>query len=259
MKRNHGKMKVLILILLMLAHLSAGDSRAEDPKAAARAQWAMRAVRLSAALARDPASTSKVPGYAGTNLPERDLGAADLEDAANGVLADPDDPGGLAGRIVIEGVTARPDASLETEDPIAGRAEEVQGDPGASRYGASGLASGSVSDCAAGLDRAESGGTCGGVAWCAGADCETRTVQANTGFIDSTAAKLNMVMELGGDEFDRDNLLFFRGNRRACRIRWGGLANCCQNSGSAHRHRRMHRGGTPPGRGTPRREHALPG
>ena len=223
------KMKVAILFLLILAHLSAGDSRAEDPKAAARSMG--NAGRTAAAaFARDPTSTSKVPGYAGTNLPERDLGAADLEDAANGILADPDDPGGLAGRAVIEGVATRPDASLETEDPIAGRAGEIQGDPGASRYGASGLASGSVSGCAAGLAQAESGGTCGAVAWCAGADCGTATSQANTGFIDSTA-KLNMVMELGGDEFDRGNLLFFRGNRRACRIHWGGLADCCQNSG----------------------------
>ena len=216
-------------ILLLFAHFSIANAIAEDPKAVARSIGnAGRAA--AAALARDPASTSKVPGYAGTNVPERGLGAADLEDAANGVLADPDDPGGLAGRAVIEGVTARPDESIPTEDPIAGRAGEIQGAPGASRFGASGLASGSVSDCATGLDRAESGGTCGSVAWCAGADCETRTSRANTGFIDSTA-KLNMVMELGGDEFDRGNLLFFRGNRRACRIRWGGLANCCKDSG----------------------------
>ena len=228
MKRN-DIMKVVILIVLILAHLSAGDSRAEDPKAAARALGdAGRSA--AAALAWDPASTSKVPGYAGTNVSERGLSATDLKDATNGVLADPDDPGGLAGRVVIEGVTTRPDASLETEDPIAGRAGEIQGDPGASRFGASGLASGSVSDCAARLDQAESGGTCGAVAWCAGADCETRASQANSGFVGA-AAKLNMVMELGGDEFDRQNLLFFRGERRACRIRWGGLANCCKDSG----------------------------
>ena len=228
MKRKQW-MRVVVPPLLFLIHLNIGNARAEDPKAAARSMGnAGRAA--AAALAKDPASASGVPGYAGTDVAERDLGAADLEDAANGVLADPDDPGGLAGRIVIEGVTTRPDASLATEGPIAGRAGEIQGDPGASRFGASGLASGSVSGCAAGLDRAESGGTCGGVAWCVGADCETRTSRANTGFIDSTA-KLNMVMELGGDEFDRGNLLFFRGNRRACRIRWGGLANCCEDSG----------------------------
>ena len=223
------KMKVAIPILLILAQLSVGDSCAEDPKAAARA-LGNAGRTAAAAFARDPASTSKVPGYAGTNLSERGLGAADLEDAANGVLADPDDPGGLAGRAVIEGVTARPDASVETDDPIQTRGDEIQNDPDASRFGASGLASGSVTDCAAGLDRAVSGGTCGGVSWCAGADCETRSSQANTGFVGA-AARLNMVLELGGDEFDRGNLLFFRGDRRACRIRWGGLANCCKDSG----------------------------
>ena len=227
--KRYAKMKVVILFLLILAHMSAGGSRAEDPKAAARVLGdAGRAA--AAALARDPASTSKVPGYAGTNVSERDLGATDLEDAANAVLGEPDDPGGQAGRAVIEGVTTRPDESVAPEDPITGRAGEVQGDPGASRFGASGLASGSVSDCGARLDQAESGGACGSVSWCVGADCESTAVQANTGFIDSTA-KLNMVMELGGEEFDRGNLLFFRGERRSCRIRWGGLADCCKDSG----------------------------
>ena len=217
------------ITLFLFAHLSITNALAEDPKAAARALGDAGRT-AAAAFARDPASTSKVPGYAGTNVSERGLGAADLEDAANVVLADPEDPGGLAGRAVIEGVTTRPDESVAPGDPIAGRAGEIQGDPGASRFGASGLASGSVSDCTAGLAQAESGGTCGGVRWCAGADCETRTSQANTGFVGA-AAKLNMVMELGGEEFDRGNLLFFRGVRRACRIRWGGLANCCKDSG----------------------------
>ena len=77
MKRNEG-MKIVILVLLLLAHLSAGGAWAEDPKAAARAIGeAGRAA--AAAVAKDPASASKVPGYAGTNLPERDLGADDLE------------------------------------------------------------------------------------------------------------------------------------------------------------------------------------
>ena len=228
MKRN-DKMKVVILILIILAHPSVGDSRAEDPKAAARAMGdAGRAT--AAAVARDPASTSKVPGYAGTNRPERNLGAGDLGGAAARALADPGDPGGRAGRVVIEGTTGRPEASVGTDDPVPVRGEEIQGDPGASRFGAAGLASGSVAECGRGLAQAESGGTCGSVAWCVGADCETRSSQANTGFVDA-ATKLNMVLELGGEEFDRGNLLFFRGERRSCRIRWGGLADCCKDSG----------------------------
>ncbi len=217
------------VILFLFAHLSITDALAEDPKAAARAMGSAGR-SAAAAVARDPASASGVPGYAGTNRPERNLGAADLENAAARALADPGDPGGRAGRAVIDGTTARPEASVGTNDPVPVRGEEIQGDPGASRFGASGLASGSVTDCGAGLDQAESGGSCGSVAWCVGADCETRSSQANTGFVGA-AARLNMVLELGGEEFDRGNLLFFRGERRSCRIRWGGLANCCKNSG----------------------------
>ena len=44
-------------------------------------------------------------------------------------------------------------------------------------------------------------------------------------------ARLNMVMEMGGDEFDRRSLRFFTGQRRAYHIHFGGLANCCRNSG----------------------------
>ena len=229
MKQNH-RMRAVVPVLVLLAHLSAGNARAEDPNTAARAIGdAGRAA--AAAVARDPASTARVPGYAGTNPPERGIGAADLESAANRVLTDPTDPGGRAGRAVIEGATARADASLGTEDPIARRGEEIEGDAGAPRWGAGGLASGSVRDCAAGVEDAGAGGACGSVSWCAGAGCETVPTQANTRFIDS-AAKLNMVLEMGGEEFDRENLKFFRGERRSCRIRWGGLADCCKDSGA---------------------------
>ena len=222
-------MRVIALTLVVSVNLGGVNARAEDPKAAARAIGdAGRAA--AAAVARDPASVSKVPGYAGTNLPERDLGAAELEAAAERVLSDPEDPGGWAGRAVIEGATGRPDASVGAEDPIPVRGEEIQADPSASRFGASGLASGSVRECGAGVEDAGAGGACGSVSWCVGADCETASSQANTGFIDS-AARLNMVLELGGEEFDRENLRFFRGERRSCRIRWGGLADCCKDSG----------------------------
>ena len=227
--KHNGRIKAAVLILLILAHLPVGDSRAEDPKAAARAMGDAGRTAASA-LAKDPSSASKIPGYAGMNVPERDLSADELEDAAQGALADPGDPGGRAGRYVSEGMSAREKIEIETGDPVSVRGEEVQGDPDAPRFRASGLASGSVTECGAGLAQAESGGACGSVSWCAGADCESTTVQSNTGFVDS-AAKLNMVMELGGEEFDRGSLRFFRGERRACRIRWGGLANCCKNSG----------------------------
>ena len=219
-----------VLILPILAYLTTCDARAEDPKAAARAigQAGQSAAR---AIARDPASAAGVPGYAGTNLPERGLGAGDLRDAADQVINDPGDPGGRAGRAVIEGAAGRPDAPVGTDDPMARRGDGIQDDAHSPLWGADGIASGSANDCEAGLERAEAGGQCGSVSWCVGADCETVPSRANTGFVDS-AARLNMVLEMGGEEFDRQTLRFFRGERRSCRIQWGGLADCCRNSGA---------------------------
>ena len=229
MNRKSGTKAIIVLVLLAQAHLVAGQTWAEDPAAAARAiGGAGRAA--AAAIARDADSTTQVPGYAGTDLAERDLGAADLEDAAERVLADPADPGGRAGRALIEGATGRPEASLGASDPVVLRGEGIEDDADAPVWGAEGLASGSVTDCGAGLAQAGAGGPCGSVSWCVGAGCETTATEANTGFLDSTA-RLNMVLEMGGEEFDRENLRFFRGNRRSCRIRWGGLADCCKDSG----------------------------
>ena len=76
------------ITFFLFAHLSITNTLAEDPKAAARAMGnAGRSA--AAAVAQDPTSTSKVPGYAGTDRPERNLGAADLESAAARALADP--------------------------------------------------------------------------------------------------------------------------------------------------------------------------
>ena len=117
-----------------------------------------------------------------------------------------------------------------TGDPEVVRGERIADNPQAPAHGAGGLASGGVSACGAGLQDAGAGGSCGAVRWCVGADCESVGARSNTGFVNATA-RLNMVVEMGGDEFDRDDLRFFTGQRRACRIRWGGLANCCRNSG----------------------------
>ena len=181
-------------------------------------------------VARAAASADEVPGYAGTDVPEARLSADGIPDAARARLADPDAPGGVAGRTVIDGATQRPDAEVPASDPAVIRAEGVAAAPQSAAHGADGLASGSVQDCGAGLQDAQSGGACGSVRYCVGADCETVRPQANDGFVDA-ATKLNMVMELGGDEFDRSGLRFFTGERKACRIRLGGLANCCTNSG----------------------------
>ena len=203
--------------------------RAADPHAAA---WALGQAGTAAAgaIARDPASAGKVPGYTGTAVPERSLAATGMEDAARARLADPDDPGGAAGRTVVEGVTVRPPVGVPGSDPLVQRSETITASPRSSAHGAEGLATGSVADCGAGVADAGRGGACGRVSYCVGAGCESVDAQGNTGFVDA-AARLNMVLEMGGEEFDRDSLRFFRGERRACRIRWGGLANCCRNSG----------------------------
>ena len=206
-----------------------GVARAEDPKAAARAigQAGTAAAR---AIARDASNAADVPGYAGTNLPERNIGANALEDEGRARLADPDDPGGAAGRAVVEGVTSRPATSVPASDPVVRRSEGIAASPQSAAHGADGLASGNASGCGAELEDAQGGGSCGSVRWCVGAGCETVSSQSNTGFVNATT-RLNMAVELGGEEFDRDNLEFFKGTRRRCHIHFGGLADCCKNSG----------------------------
>ena len=222
-------MMALACAVLVFGILASVAARAEEPLAAAR-ELGRAGQAAAGAIARDASSSGKVPGYAGTDVPERDLTAAGMEDAARAALADPDDPGGEAGRAVIEGALVRPDASVPASDPGVRRAEAVAADAQAPAHGASGLASGGVADCDAGLADAGTGGACGGVRYCVGAGCETVRPEANTGFARSTAM-LNMVLEMGGEEFDREDLRFFTGERRACTIKWGGLANCCKNTG----------------------------
>ena len=206
-----------------------GGAQASDPKSAARAIGNAGAAAAST-IARDASNAATVPGYAGTNLPERNIGADDLEDEGRARLADPDDPGGKAGRSVIEGVTVRPDVPVTDSDPGVARGKAVAADPQAPSHGAGNLASGSVSDCGADLPDAGRGGACGSVRWCVGADCGSTQPQANTGFAEATT-RLNMAVEMGGEEFDRNSLRIFTGQRRACHIHYGGLANCCKNSG----------------------------
>ncbi len=228
MNRPDGK-RAVIAVASVLACFASGHASAEDPKAAARAVG--QAGRAAAStIAKDEDSAARVPGYAGTSLPEGGLSASELDAAAARVLADPEDPRGRAGRHVIEAAGARPEASVGTDDPMALRADGIQDDAHSPGWGADGLASGQATECGAGLEAARTGGACGSVSWCVGSDCETTDSQANTGFVESTA-RLNMVLELGGEEFDRDNLRFFRGQRRSCQIRWGGLADCCKDSG----------------------------
>ena len=204
-------------------------SGADDPRQAAR-EIGQAGSAAAAAIVGDASKPAAVPGYAGTDVPERGLTDAAMAGEAQRRLADPDDPGAKAGRAVIEGTAVRPAAPIPADDPGVARARAVEASPEDPAYRAGGLASGNTADCAAGVADAGRGGACGSVSYCVGAGCESVEPQGNTGFARS-AAMLNMVLEMGGEEFDRDELRFFTGERRACRIRWGGLANCCRNSG----------------------------
>ena len=204
-------------------------ARAEDPKAAAR-EIGRAGAAAAGAIARDASKAGTVPGYAGTDVPEKNLTAGGMEDAARARLADPDDPGGKAGRAVIGGTLTRPDRPVAVTDPAVVRGKGIAAAPGNAENGAGGLASGNVTECGADLDDAEDGGSCGSVRYCVGAGCETVRPQSNTGFANA-ATRLNMAIELGGEKFDRDDMRFFTGARRACTIRLFGLANCCRNDG----------------------------
>ena len=218
----------LACALPVLWMLAAAAAHAQDPRAAA-AQIGQAGQAAAGAVARDAASAAAVPGFSGTDVPQRSLNAQGMEDAASALLADPADPGGEAGRAVIEGAAMRPDAAVAPGDPGVVRAQAIGADPRDPAHGAGGLVSGSVTGCGADVD-AGRGGSCGRATWCVGADCETVAPQSNTGFVDA-AARLNMAVELGGDEFDRRDLRFFRGERRECTIAAGGLADCCSDSG----------------------------
>ena len=220
---------MFVLVCLMLWLVSGMVARAEDPKAAARAIGQAGAA-AAGAIARDASKAGEVPGYAGPNVPERSLTASGMEGAARTRLADPDDPGGAAGRAVIRGTTSRPAETVPASDPAVTRSEGIAASPQSPAHRADGLASGSTVDCGADLDDAEDGGSCGSVRYCIGAGCETVSSQSNTGFVEATT-RLNMALELGGEEFDRDDMRLFTGQRRACHIYFGGLANCCRNSG----------------------------
>jgi len=230
MRVPKSKMRSVAAIALAAAAWSAiPPTLAGDPRDAARGLGAAGQAD-AAAMARDGALPTTVPGFAGTTLPETTLAPDTLPDAARARLADPDDVGGAAGRLIVEGATTRTLSPIPADGPVAQRADAVTAAPQAPAFGAAGLASGTATDCTAGLDRASAGDACGEVTYCVGAGCETVEAKANTGFLDA-ATKLNMVMALGGDAFDRQAQRFFAGTRRACRIRWGGLANCCKNSG----------------------------
>ena len=119
---------MFVLVCLMLWVVSGMAARAGDPKAAAR-EIGTAGAAAAGAIARDAGSAGKVPGYAGTDVPERNLTASGMEDAARARLADTDDPGGAAGRAVVRGTTSRPAANVPAGDPMVRRSETVAASP----------------------------------------------------------------------------------------------------------------------------------
>ena len=163
---------MIALLCLAVWTVSGTVVRAEGPKDAARS-LGTAGNAAARAIVRDFSQSSAVPGYAGTDLPEGGIGADALEDGGRARLADPDDPGGTAGRAVVRGATSRPAADVPADDPAALRADRIVASPQSPAHRADGLASGSVSECGSGLDDAQDGGTCGSVRFCVGGDCET--------------------------------------------------------------------------------------
>lgn len=218
---------------LVLAAGVAGTASAQDSDAAARAEaQAVGAAGQAAArgLATDSTEALNVPGFEGTTVPQTGHSASILESSARAALANPDDDGGAVGAFVVSSTLTRPDGDIESSDPEIQRGEAVQGAPTSSAWRADGLASGSVRECGRDLASAQAVGRCGGVNWCVGTDCERVDTPANTGFVRA-ATQLNMVMEMGTDEFDRQSMRIFSGEWRACPIRFLGGQNCCTDSG----------------------------
>ena len=204
----------------------------DSDRAAREAAQAVGAAGQAAAraVATDATQPLEVPGFSGTDIPQAGLSAGGLEAAGRNALADPGNLGGGVGRALAQGALSGPDISVSADEPGIRRAESVQSSPNAPAWEAGGLASGTVSECGRDVDGAQSGGTCGAVTYCVGAGCERVDTPANAGFVDA-ALQLNLVMEMGGGEFDRVNMRIFSGEWGICTIRLLGWQNCCTNSG----------------------------
>lgn len=230
MNRRTGKRAWVLAVLVawIAGSAPAQDSR-ESATAAARAVGAVGQA-AAGALARDPANPGKIPGFAGTNVPQTGHSATEMATAAQRALADPNHGGGAIGAFVAASAATRPVSDVKATDPEIRRADAVQAAPTRSAWRAGGLASGSANACGRGLSGARAGGRCGGVTSCVGAGCERVAAPANAGFVNA-AARLNMVMEMGGEEFDRNSMRIFSGEWEFCTIRFLGAQNCCRDSG----------------------------
>ena len=221
----------LVLLGAAVLHGAAAGAQESNDEARAAARAVGSAGQTAArALATGADTPSDIPGFAGADVAQTGHTATGMPGAAQRALADPDHAGGAVGAFVSDAALTRPDGDVDDTDPGVQRAASVEAAPDDPAWQADGLASGSVSACGADLEDAASGGTCGGVTSCVGAGCESVNTPANTGFVNA-ATQLNLVMEMGGEEFDRSRMRIFSGEREYCTIRLLGAQNCCTDSG----------------------------
>ena len=113
-----------------------GAARAEDPKAAARA-LGQSGQAAAGAIARDAANAGDGAGLrAGTNVPERQPHGRPAWPMRRATCsADAGDPGGDAGRAVIEGTVVRPDrpVSSASDAEVQAAARHDRGEPAGAR------------------------------------------------------------------------------------------------------------------------------
>ena len=139
----------------------------------------------------------------------------------------------------------RPAATVDVGDPAVVRSEGIAASPQSPAHRADGLASGSVSECGAGLEDAGDGGSCGQPSrWLRRRRLRDGVSgQSNTGFVDATSRSSTWRMELGGEEFDRDDMRFFTGKRRGLHHQAVRARQLLQELGAAGRPRQLQRGG----------------
>ena len=182
MKRNEG-MEIVILVLLLLAHLSAGGAWAEDPQGGCPRDRRVRAGRRPPQSPRIPLRHPKSRAMPGRISPNGIWGLPSWKTAASRTLRRPRRPRGpsrtsrdrggdrTSGRLGRDG---RPDHRCAGRRFRLTRAHRASA-PRAWRRGPS-------RDCAAGLAQdAETGGSLRiAVTWCVGAACETTTPRRPT-------------------------------------------------------------------------------
>ena len=254
MKRN---LWMRTITLFLFAQLKPPTPCAEDPKAAARA-LGNAGRTAAAAFARDPASTSKVPGYAGNEPCPNVAWARPIWKTQRTGARRSRRSGRAAGRAVIEGMTARPEASVGTDDPILCAARRSR--KRSRRFALRRLGPG------VGVRLWTARGTrSGGI----GRFLRLGQVVRRRGLRNHPFTGKHRLRGRGGQAqhgagTGRRGIRpgeppLLPGRAQIVPDQVGRAGELLQGLGPPHRSRRLHRGRAPPRAGAPRRENALPG